>query len=310
MRVLILGNSAIAQKRLVPALESLSEITGVEIASRSAPDVRFPDYETALAESAADLVYISLVNSEHAHWAQRALEQGRHVVIDKPAFLALEAARGLVELSRRRGLCLAEATVYTRHPQIEAMRACFEQPGAAPICIFANFSFPPLAAENFRYRKALGGGALYDLGPYAVSPGRIFWGGRPLEVECRTLSTDGTDEVDTAFSVLLRYPKGRSLLGHFGFTTAYRNRLTLLGPECCVEVDRVFTTPPELENELRVWQQSGSSNVKVSVGDCFALFIREVAMRIRNRDLDGLREELLDDAFVLDWMRRSAGRDS
>jgi hypothetical protein len=50
--------------------------------------------------------------------------------------------------------------------------------------------------------------------------------------------------------------------------------------------------------------------VKVSVGDCFALFIREVALRIRNRDLDGLREELLDDAFVLDWMRRSAGRDS
>ncbi len=308
MRILILGNSTIAQKRLLPALDAMAGIAGVEIASRSAADARFPDYETALAESDAELVYISLVNSEHGHWAERALEGGRHVVVDKPAFLALEQAERLVELSRSRGLCLAEATVYTRHPQIDAIRGRFERPGATPTCILASFSFPPLDKADFRYRTALGGGALNDLGPYAVSPGRIFWGARPDGVECRVVATGGPDEVETAFSVVLSYPEGRSLVGHFGFTTAYRNRLSVLGPDCCVDVDRLFTTPAELENELQIWQRNGASRLKTPRGDCFALFLQEVVERIGAQDLEGLREDLLDDAFVLDWMRRSAGR--
>ncbi|MCH7866482.1 MAG: Gfo/Idh/MocA family oxidoreductase [Myxococcales bacterium] len=307
MRILILGNSAIANKRLIPALTALPEVTGFEVASRSAADATFSDYETALAKSDADLVYVSLVNSDHALWAERALESGRHVVVDKPAVLDFEQAERLVELSRSRDLCLAEATVYTRHPQLAAIRDLFSRPGAAPTNILASFSFPPLAEENFRYRQELGGGALNDLGPYAVTPGRLFFGGRPEALECRVGSRHGSDGVETAFNVMLQYQEGRSLVGQFGFTTAYRNRLSFSGPDLCVDLDRVFTTPELLENELRLTQQSGASIVKVPAADCFALFVHEVIGRIQARDLESLRLELLDDAFVLDWMRRAAG---
>ncbi len=307
MRILILGSSAIAKKRLLPALASLPEISGIDVASRSDPDSAYSDYATALSQSDAELVYVSLVNSDHAVWVERALEAGRHVVVDKPAVLEFERAEKLVELSRSRGLCLAEATVYTRHPQIDAMRELFDHSGGAPTCIVANFSFPPLDAENFRYRKTLGGGALNDLGPYAVSSGRLFFDGRPQELACRVLATRGPDGVETAFSVMMTYPAGRSLLGQFGFTTAYRNRISCLGPDLCVDLDRIFTIPGTFENRLRVSRQSGVSEVEVPAADCFALFMHEVLEKIETRDLEGLRGELLDDAFVLDWMRRSAG---
>lgn len=307
MQILILGSSAISKKRLLPALAALPEISGIEVASRSDPDADFSGYEEALAASPAELVYVSLVNSDHASWAERALESGRHVVIDKPAVLGFEQARRLIELSRERARCLAEATVYTRHPQLDVIRELFARSGAAPSSILANFSFPPLAEENFRYREELGGGALNDLGPYAVTPGRLFFGGRPDDLECRVLSRHGENGVETAFSVVLTYPGGCSMVGQFGFTTAYRNRLSLTGPDLCVDVDRVFTTPESLENELMVGQQSGASTVKVPAADCFALFMGEVLEKIRTGDLEGLRGELLDDAFVLDWMRRSAG---
>jgi hypothetical protein len=71
-------------------------------------------------------------------------------------------------------------------------------------------------------------------------------------------------------------------------------------------VDRVFTTPGKLENELHLTQQSGASKVKVPSADCFAVFLEEVITSIQARTYEGLREELLDDAFALDWMRRSA----
>ncbi|MDG2306760.1 MAG: Gfo/Idh/MocA family oxidoreductase [Candidatus Binatia bacterium] len=306
MRILILGDSAIARKRLLPALATLSEVTGVEVASRSASGAAFSDYESALAKSDADLVYVSLVNSSHALWAERALDTGRHVVVDKPAFLEREQAERLVELSRSRRLCLAEATAYTRHPQLTAIRDLFVRSGDAPRSIVATFSFPPLDAENFRYRKALGGGALYDLGPYAVSPGRLFWGERPAEVECRILSTAGPDDVETSFSVLMIYTGGRALVGQFGFATAYRNRLSLLGNHRCVDVDRVFTTPASLDNELRVSQEGEVSVVKTPAADSFALFMKEVLAKIATRDLEGLRAELLEDALLLERMRRSA----
>jgi predicted dehydrogenase len=306
VRVLILGHSRIVRKRVGPALASIPEIESVEIASRHSAEADHRDYARALAESDAELVYVSLVNADHAAWVERALESGRHVIVDKPAFLQLQDAERLVALARRRRACLAEATVYPSHPQIDAIRSCFESPGAGVTRIEAGFSFPPLPPEDFRYRKALGGGALSDLGPYAVSPGRIFFGGRPEEIVCRVLTRDGPDEIDTSFSVLLRYPAGRSLVGHFGFTTAYRNRLSLTGPEACLDVDRVFTTPGTLENEWVVKRASGVERVKGRAGDAFALFLRDVIGRIRTGDLEDLYEALQTDAFVLDGMRRSA----
>jgi NDP-hexose-3-ketoreductase len=307
LRILILGHSTIARKRLIPALSSLPRIKGIEVASRSGSDIMFSDYESALAESSADIVYISLMNSDHARWAKQSLESGRHVVVDKPAFLDFDQAQRVVELSRDRGLCLAEATVYAKHPQIDRIRELFENSNTEPRSLTASFSFPPLESQNFRYRKARGGGALNDLGPYATSPGRIFFGGRPDDLECRVLSRGGPDGVDTAFSVMMSYAGGRSMIGRFGFTTAYSNRLCCLGSELSVDVNRVFTTPGSMENTLHVTQGGVDSTINVPAADCFAAFMNEVLDNIEAGEFERQRNELLEDAFVLDWMRRSAG---
>ena len=53
--------------------------------------------------------------------------------------------------------------------------------------------------DNFRYRRALGGGALWDLGPYAAAVGRVFLDDEPASVACRVLARGGPDGVETAF---------------------------------------------------------------------------------------------------------------
>src|SRR5688500_20280379 len=78
---------------------------------------------------------------------------------------------------------------------------------------------------NFRYRECYGGGALWDLGPYAVSVGRILFGGEPTAIAGQVLTRGGPDDVDTAFNLAATYSDGRSAVGHFGFNTVYRNRL-------------------------------------------------------------------------------------
>lgn len=195
MKALLIGYSDIARRRVLPAL-SASGVDSIDIASISATKVDWPgkrkprhfrDYDRALLESDADMVYISTVNNLHAELAQKALERGLHVVIDKPACLGLEATRHIVELARRKQLCLAEATVYAYHPRITRIRRAFEEIGSQPSHIVSVFSFPPHRPENFRYRADLGGGSMWDLGPYAVTPGRIFFGAASSEIVSRYL---------------------------------------------------------------------------------------------------------------------------
>jgi predicted dehydrogenase len=265
----------------------------------------FDDYDRALAEGSAELVYISTVNADHGKWVEAALKRGRHVIVDKPAFTSLEEAQRLVELAQRSGLCLAEAVVYTHHPQVAMARELFAQAEISPTRLTAVFSFPPLDAGNFRYKKGLGGGALNDLGPYAVSVGRFFFGEPPREILARIHGHSG--EVESSFSLLATYPGGRCVAGHFGFDTEYCNRLQLLGPGASVELDRVFTPPTDEPLDLTVRRSNKVEKRTAPAGDTFASFLLEVTEAIEGGRADGFARTLLADAEVLDRLRKAVG---
>lgn len=312
LKLLLIGYSKIAQKRILPAWARL-QITQVDVASRSRADQVslpramsgqiFDDYDQALATSQANLVYVSNVNSQHAEWAEKALRRGCHVVVDKPAFTSLDDTERLLSLAQQQNLCLAEATVYTYHPQIQAARQAFSEVGSQPTHLTATFSFPPLPASNFRYKKDLGGGALWDLGPYAMTPGRLFFGEEPRQILCR-LGEQG-NEVETSFSLLLTYSGERSMVGYFGFNTGYRNRLEVLGPDVTVTIDRVFTTPADMENQLQVSQHNHTKIVKVPPADQFALFFQAVIQAIESGQHQLLARDLLADARALHQLRQA-----
>jgi predicted dehydrogenase len=314
--VILIGLSRVARKRVLPALATDRRIECIHVASRSAsprdleavPKLgrRFGDYETALAASAGALAYVSLPNAHHAHWARRALEFGHHTVIDKPAVLRPSEAEELQLFAIRRDLCLAEATAYVWHPQIERALRIFTEAGSEPRHITAAFSFPPLASNDFRYERVLGGGAVFDLGPYVASCGRIFFGDSATEVVCRVLESATPDGVETAFSVLAIYPRGRALLGHFGFTTEYRNTIALLGPHVFVELDRAFTVPADARAELRVRQKNVGSVEICEPADCFGRFLGDVIGAIEHRTFAAFGQALVDDARAVGAMRTSA----
>lgn len=310
MHVLMLGNSEIGRRRVLPAL-ARNGVRRVDIASRSNADgaawpagmtgAVFGDYAEAIAASTAELVWISTVNSLHADLAKAALAAGRHVVVDKPLALCLDDARALAGLARERRLVLAEATVYADHPQIEAARRVFRDAGSAPTQLIAAFSFPPLPPGNFRHRPELGGGALLDLAPYAMSLGRVFLDAPPDDVIGRKFGHDD------GFSLLALYPGGRSVTGHFGAATGYVNRLTLLGPDVTVTLERAFTSPPDLACRLSASVANAPVTLEIPAADSFALFLGRVFAAIRRRDGEDFLTALLADAEATARLKASTG---
>lgn len=316
MDVLIIGLSSLVTRRVLPALKGLSQVARIDIATRKSADPTtrknwthghvYEDYAEALKRTSAQLVYVSLVNSEHERWTQTALEQGKHVVVDKPAFLGPERAERMVELAAKHDLCLAEATVFSYHPQLKIARQMLAEVGPSVPRISMVLSFPPMDPGNFRYQAALGGGALWDIGPYLVATGRIFFASDPVTVDCRVLARSDTN-VEIAFTALGTFPGGGSVVGQFGFDTAYMNRLQLIGRTHIVEIDRAFTTPSDYANTVRVTGPSGTSSVDVGPADAFRCFFDHVLGQIAAHDAGGLAADLLADSRLLERYRRAAG---
>ena len=96
------------------------------------------------------------------------------------------------------------------------------------------------------------------------------------------------------------------MVGHFGFNTGYRNRLDILGLDVTVTIDRVFTTPAGMTNELHINQHNRPAVVSVPPADSFALFLRAVIDGIEAGQYGPLAEDMLVDARALSRLRNAA----
>ncbi|MGW3715669.1 Gfo/Idh/MocA family protein [Streptomyces sp. NPDC005133] len=311
MELLLIGLSRFARRRVLPAAASMPGIDTIDIASshaRAHSVTGLPkfgrlhaDWRTALETRTPGLAYVSLVNSEHAVAVRYALERGWHVVVDKPGLLDVRVTVEIVELARSSSLVLAEAVCYAFHPMFPVVREL----AADATKVLAVFT-PPVPADDFRHDRARGGGALFDTGPYLASLGRVLWGEEPEKVSVM-VGDRTTDALDLSYSALARYADGKTVVGHFGFTSTYQNTLRLLSRHAVVDVERPFSMPPDMVTDVAVRDDEGRRVHCVPPADSLKIFLNRVvdAARTGSREFD---EPVLSDARTLDRLIRAADR--
>ena len=306
--ILFLGYSNLVKGRILPILSKVG-ITEVSIAKYAGqpwdddyqkcglPVTCYDNYEEGLTNYKGNLVYVSTVNSSHVEYARKSLEVGFNTIVDKPATMNYQEAIGLVKLAKSKGLFIGESTVYLKHPQLSVINNIFEQNGDTPKLLTVHFTMPPFKPENFRYQKSLGGGAIMDTAPYAVSIGRYFFGSKPEKVSC-IVSERQQDGLDIEYSLMMSYPKGKNMIGHFGFNTEYINQVHLMGNRTNVLVNRIFTIPDTMENELEVHHLNEASMVKAPSGNNFELYLKDTISSIERHNHEQAYLDLLWDAEV------------
>ncbi len=302
MHLLILGFSSIAERRLIPAAAVVDAIGEISIASRSRKPPSWPkqgrfftDYESALRDGGADIVYLSLPNAMHEAWIFAALAAGKHVIVDKPAMVGFEAAERAVAEARRGKRLLAEATVFSRHPQFQALDSFITEQGPLTY-VDAQFIIPPLPLGNFRNHRELGGGCLLDMGPYAAATMRLLGGGPPSRVTALAGGVHPQTGVDIGFSVQARLHNGAAFSGHFSFEGEYQNRLLIVGRAGSVLTERVFSPPADQRMERRRRIRNTESVVTSEAADTFARFLEAVTGAVAGGDHEGFYRDLLADA--------------
>ena len=128
----------------------------------------YGSHEELLRDPDIDIVYISTVNALHYKWAKAALEQGKHVVCEKPCTTSEETTRELFCLAQKKGLFLMEAEKMLFLPAVRSLREELEE-GALGDIRMARLSHSfPATYNGWMFDKAAGGGTLLSSGIYAV----------------------------------------------------------------------------------------------------------------------------------------------
>lgn len=185
-KVGIIGAGWIADK-MAEALSPLSDYCVYAIASRSLDKAAafaerwnvpkaYGSYEEMLEDKDVDLVYIATPHSHHFPHTMLALEHGKHVLVEKAFTANAKEAEILIRTAREKGLFITEA-IWTRYMPLSHKVKEIMESGiiGEPRLLTATLCYMMEFKERI-LRPDLCGGALLDLGVYALNFARMYFG--------------------------------------------------------------------------------------------------------------------------------------
>ena len=307
-----LGAGHIARTALLPAVTAAEGAVLQAVAARDperaasfGPRTVHATYDALLADDDVDAVYISLPNDAHVPMAVAALEAGKHVLCEKPLGLTAAEVDLVLAAATRTGRTAVEASWYRWHPRVRLAQARLAEIG--PVAhVAAGFAFDGVPAGDFRLDPAKGGGALYDVGCYAVSA--CLWAvGRGLPDEVVAQSETGPTGVDLRTRLVMSWRDGPDAEAEAGIAGVEGQWLVVTGDAGEVELRGESFTAYRDASELWVSDGDDTERVVVPAVDAYRLMVEEVSSVLTGGPgwLLPLEESRLT-AAVLDAARASA----
>lgn len=316
MKIGILGTADIAFRRFLPALKKCPEFTYTGVASRTPEKTErfveahggqgYPTYEALLEDRSIDAVYVPLPPALHYEWGRRVLLAGKHLFMEKPFTTNLTETEALLALAEEKGLAVHENYMFLYHSQLQKVKDLIADGTLGGIrLIRAAFGFPMRGGDDFRYKKALGGGALLDCGGYPVRLALELLGESAKVTQAKLVQPEGC-EVDLFGNAVLENDDGLCAQLSFGMDNAYQCQLEVWGSKMTLIAPRIFTAGPEFAPPIIVRSSSGEEMLPLEAGDQFLGSIREMERLIVDRTNQERQRKLIQRQAeciqaILDW---------
>lgn len=251
----ILG-AARVNERLLPAIIVAPNSQLVAIASRRAGAAKatlekyapcyansvqsYDDMEALIQDKNVEAVYCPMANEEHAQWALKCINAGKHVLIEKPMALSVKDIEAIEAAAAKNKVKVMEGFMYRFHPQHHRVQEIIESGLIGDVLSArASFSFLMKQARMYRINRSMadGGGALWDIGPYAIHSLRWCFqrNGKPSEpksvISHAKLNEHGADTVMSGVLDFGNDAEGRARFGHFdiSFERSRKSEYEIIG---------------------------------------------------------------------------------
>lgn len=238
----VLGCASIALDRVIPAMAGADMARLVAIASRTLAKAEqaagrlgiekaYGTYEALLNDPEVEAVYIPLPNGLHAAWSIKALRAGKHVLCEKPITVNAAEAREIERVRQETGSYCLEAYASRFNP-VQARAVEIAHSGVLGELRFmhtvSSFLMETQDPADVRLQANIGGGALYDMGCYALDAQRLV-AGRPPRRAWAAMQWSERFDVDIAGTAMLDYGDGLMGTVQWGFNVPWGGPFSVIG---------------------------------------------------------------------------------
>ncbi len=293
MKIGILGTADIAFRRFLPALQKCEAFTYAGVASRT-PEKgkRFAEafggqvyngYDALLADDSIEAVYVPLPPALHHEWGKKVLLSGKHLLMEKPFTTNLKHTEELLQLAEEKGLAVHENYMFLYHSQLAYIKKLISDSELGDIRLYRiSFGFPKRTEGDFRYNKALGGGALLDCGGYPVRLALELLGESARVTQAKLVQPAGY-EVDLFGNAVLENDEGLCAQISFGMDNAYQCQLEVWGSQKTLIAPRIFTAGDGFSPTICFKSSQDETQEKLPADDQFLHSIQTFSEAINDR---------------------------
>ncbi|GGK39820.1 Gfo/Idh/MocA family protein [Salinarimonas ramus] len=292
----VLGASKIGREKVIPAMQASPLCEIVAIASRDETRARaeadalgIPDaygsYEALIAAGEVEAIYIPLPNHMHVPWTLAAARAGKHVLCEKPIARTAEEAQALLDLPA--GVVVSEAYMIRHHPQWQRARALLEEGAIGrPSHVQVSFSFFNRDPANIRNKVEYGGGALLDIGGYAIMAARLLLAADPVRA-IALVDRDPDTGVDREVGGLVDLGEDRRLSFAVGTQRAPGQWVRVEGSEGVLVLDaQPFNARADADNRIVVVRDGAERIETIPGADQYRLQGEAFARAVRGETAD------------------------
>ncbi len=245
----VLSTAKIGREKVIPALQRSPFCAVRAIASRSLDSARqvaealgipkvYGSYEELLADPEIEVIYNPLPNHLHVPFTIKA---GKHVLCEKPLALKPEEIARLQTVASE--VLVMEAFMVRFHPQWLRARELVQSGRIGELrAVQVFFSYFNSDPGNIRNKIEFEGGALSDIGCYAIVAGRFFLDAEPLRAMA-LMDRDASFKTDRTTSALVDFGTGRHLDFTVSTQAAPYQRVQLCGTRGRIEIVIPFNPP-------------------------------------------------------------------
>lgn len=170
---------------------------GVDFAKKYGIEKVYEDIDQVFEDPEVDIIYISTPHNTHINYLRKALAGGKHVLCEKSITLNKDELAEAIALAEKHHVILAEAMTIFHMPIYRQLNEVIASGKLGSLkMIQMNFgSYKEYDMTNRFFNKNLAGGALLDIGVYALSFVRWFMTEKPNQVASQVkLAPTGVDE--------------------------------------------------------------------------------------------------------------------
>jgi len=318
LRIGTLGAAKIAPAALIKPAREVPEAAVVAVAARDqARAAKFArkhgiervhdTYAALLADDGIDAIYNPLPNGLHGVWTRRALAAGKHVLCEKPLTANAAEAEEVAATAEQSGLVVMEAFHDRYHPLATRMKEIVDSGELGEIRHLESGMCIPLPLfRDIRYRLALAGGAVMDLGCYCIHQLRFLAGAEPTVTAAR--ARVHSPQVDRWMQADFAWDDGRTgrMTCALWSSTPLKISIRVTGSEGEM---RVFNpTRPQVFHRVSVRTKAGRRRERVPGGVTYTYQLQAFVRAVRDGapSLTPLSDSIANMA-VIDAVYRAAG---